>query len=103
MSHHIWSCGAVSRICNAIHCFTGSVLSKELSGVPPAVLSSRKQKFILGVVAESVECGPHVQDIGSLVPGRVKPMTYKDFNSLLPGRVFGINRIGQGLVSSVSG
>ena len=29
-----------------------------------------------GAVAESVERGPRVQEIGSLVPGRVEPMIY---------------------------
>ena len=30
-----------------------------------------------GVLAESVEHGPRVREIWSLVPGRVKPITYK--------------------------
>ena len=36
-----------------------------------------RQGLAPGAVAESVERGPRVQEIGSSVPGRVKPMTYK--------------------------
>ena len=32
----------------------------------------------LGAVDESVERGPRVQEIGSFIPGEVKPMTYKN-------------------------
>ena len=31
----------------------------------------------IGAVAKSVECKPHVQEIASSIPSRVKPMTYK--------------------------
>ena len=31
----------------------------------------------MGAVAELIECGPHVWEMGSLIPGRVKPMTYQ--------------------------
>ena len=33
--------------------------------------------FILNAVAESVERRPPVREIGSSIPGRVKPMTYQ--------------------------
>ena len=33
--------------------------------------------FVPGMVAESIESGPRVQEIRSLVPSQVKPMTYQ--------------------------
>ena len=55
------------------------------------------------MVAELVERRPHLQEIGSFVPGQVKPMTYKNWYLSLPSLVLGINKIGHGLVGSVSG
>ena len=56
-----------------------------------------------GWVAKSAQNGPHMWEIRCLVPHRVKPMTYKiDTCHSLPSLVLGINRIRQGLVSSVS-
>ena len=65
-------------------------------------LSAYPEPPLPGAVAKSVERWPRVREIGALVPGRVKPMTYEiDILLLLPSLVLGINIIG--LVSSVSG
>ena len=50
--------------------------------------------------SESVERGPHGREVGSSASGRVNPI--KDY-LLLPSLVIGINRIGQELVSTLSG
>ena len=55
---------------------------------------------LLGMVAESGECGPQMREVGSSVPSWFKPIMYQ---IRFPSLVLGINRIGQGLVSSVSG
>ena len=50
-----------------------------------------------GMVAESVERGPHVREIGSSILSRVKPMTYEtDTCRFLAWRYYCNNRIGQG-------
>ena len=55
----------------------------------------------LDVVSKSVE---RWLPVNSLIPGRDKPMTYNKHCYLsLPSLVISINRIVQGLVSSVSG
>ena len=52
-----------------------------------------------GAVAESLEHRTHVQEIGSSVPGRGKPMIYRiDTCHFLAWH----STLGQGLVSSVS-
>ena len=59
-------------------------------------------KHILGAVAESLERRSHMREIGTLVPSQIKPMTYEIDTCHFPVLVLGINRIGQGLVNSVS-
>ena len=56
-----------------------------------------------GVVAESVEQGLRVWEIGSLVPQRIKPMSYKIDTCHFLILVHRINKIEQGLVNSVPG
>ena len=53
-----------------------------------------------GPLAESVERGPRVCEIGNSIPGRVKAMN-KELYLLLPSQTLGSIRIGQGLVGSV--
>ena len=61
-----------------------------------SIIKERK----LGAVIESIERRPRVQKIESLVPSRVKAMTYQiDTCHFLPSLALGINRIGQGLGS----
>ena len=55
------------------------------------------------IVAESVERGPRVQEIGSLSTIQVKPMAYINIYFSLPSQALSIIRIGNGLVHSVSG
>ena len=52
-----------------------------------------------GLIGRAHTC---VREVGSLVPSQVKLMMH-NINMLLPSLAFGITRIGQGLVSSVSG
>ena len=56
-----------------------------------------------GAVAESIERGPHMQEMGSLVNGWFKPMTYQIEICHFLARCSTIIRIGQGQVSSVPG
>ena len=61
---------------------------------------------VQSVVAEPVECEPRLQEIRSLIPGHVKPMTRPGTENVylsLPILVLSINTIRQRLVSSVSG
>ena len=54
-------------------------------------------------VAEPVECVARMWEIGSSVPGRVKPMTSQIDTCRFLCLVLDINRIRQGMVRSVSG
>ena len=72
---------------------------------------TKKEKIILsehfnisrpGTVDVSVGHGPHVWKIRNFVPGRVKPKTYKMDMFCFISLVLSINRIGQGLISSVT-
>ena len=54
-------------------------------------------------VVDSVEHSPLMRESGCSGPGRVKPITYQIDTCCFLASKSALNRIGQGLVSSVSG
>ena len=69
----------------------------------PKTGSFMASTLIPDVVADSMERLLCMWEIGSLVPGRVKPVTYKIETCHFLARRSASFRIGQGLISSVSG